>query len=160
MHRGQGPFDYEDFEDGGMSILNPSTRIPFALWKRLPGFETQQAAKPIYPSRDPDQSVLRFWETDDKRGHVHEVAGKRTFIGRCDRCDDVVLVIRAVSGPEFRGKGNPGRRGRWPRYCTSCQDDRRSERRAESRESMRRLRANPANRRVEFERRKQFRLDD
>lgn len=143
--------DYEDFEDGGMSYVPMSSWLPYQLYKLTPEFAAKQAPKPTYPSRDPDRSELRYWETT--HGHVNEVSGRRIYRGDCVRCHGIVLVSRDVSGPEFRGK-HPGRRGRWPMYCTNCQELRWSERRDQAREGMARLRRDPSSRTVEFEYRK------
>lgn len=150
--------DYEDFADGGgsMSIRRASTRLPFWVYKRTEEFEQKQLAKPQADSRNPNGTEHRYWELEDKDenltgNHVHEVSGRRIYRGNCDRCHDVVLVMRDVSGPEFRGRGNRGWRGRYPKYCTGCQDQRAQERREEARQGMARLRRDPSSRRRDFE---------
>ncbi|MGE2737353.1 hypothetical protein [Mycolicibacterium vaccae] len=118
--------DYDDWSHGGghMHVV-PSAPLPFWIYKHADRFKRNQAAKPMYASRDPQKRELRYWET--KHGHVNEVAGKRIYRGACDVCDDVVLEVRDVSGEEFRGKRNAGWRGRWPALCDGCRDRRREE---------------------------------
>lgn len=101
----------------------PSAPLPFSMYKHTDRFKRNQAAKPMYASRDPQKCELRYWET--KHGHVNEVAGKRTYRGACEACDDVVLEVRDVSGEEFRGRRNAGWRGRWPSLCDGCRERRR-----------------------------------
>ena len=118
--------DYEDWSHGGGHMhFVPGGSMPFSMYKLTERFKRNQAAKPMYASRDPQKRELRFWET--KHGHVNEVAGRRIYRGACEACDDVVLEVRDVSGEEFRGKGNAGRRGRWPALCDGCRERRREE---------------------------------
>jgi hypothetical protein len=119
--------DYEDYESGGMTLHNPAAgrrpMVPYWAYKHSEEFKAKQAPKPMYASRDTTKSELRFWEVEDGRGHVHEVAGQKMYLGRCGDCDDVVLKTVDVSGPEFRGHSR-GWRGKWPRYCEGCRDRR------------------------------------
>ncbi|MCV7230863.1 hypothetical protein [Mycolicibacterium komossense] len=116
--------DYEDFESGGMALHNPSLfrrrHLAYEFYKHTPEFIAKQAPKPMYESRDPAKTELRVWETD--HGHVNEVGGIRMYIGSCVDCDGLVMLTRDVSGPEFRGRGNRGWRGRWPSLCYDCRD--------------------------------------
>ena len=126
--------DYEDFTDGGgsMSIRRYSTKLPFWAYKHTDEFQRNQQAKPQADSRNPNGSEHRYWELRDKDdnltgNHVHEVRGRRLYRGECADCSDVMIEVRDVSGAEFRGTGNPGMRGRWPKFCDGCRERRREE---------------------------------
>lgn len=127
-------FDYDDFVEGGgsMSIRRHSTLLPFWVYKHTDEFKRNQVAKAQADSRNPNGSEHRYWELEDKDGnitgnHVHESRGRRLYRGQCAECADVVIAVRDVSGAEFRGKGNPGMRGRWPKFCDGCRGRRREE---------------------------------
>lgn len=126
-------FDFEDWShgDGHMHFV-PTGPVPFSWYKHTPEFKRNQQAKPLVDSRNPNGTEHRYWELKDKDGnltgnHVHEARGRRLYRGRCAECADVVIEIRDVSGAEFRGRGNPGWRGRYPKYCDGCAERRREE---------------------------------
>ncbi|MGV0811738.1 hypothetical protein ABQF34_07215 [Mycolicibacterium boenickei] len=151
--------DYEDFASGGMSIRNPSRWLPYSVYKHSAEFREKQLWKTQADSRNPNGTEHRYWELRDKDdnltgNHVHEVRGLRICRGQCKACGDVVLTVRDVSGPEFRGRRNPGIRGRWPVYCrgSACQERRHQKRAAAQSEGMERLRA--GERRLDYRPRK------
>lgn len=124
--------DYADFDDGSMSVRRVSTSLPFRLYKLTEKFQRDQLAKPQADSRNPNGTEHRYWELEDKDGnltgnHVHEARGRRLYRGECIGCADVVIAVRDVSGAEFRGRGNRGMRGRWPKFCNRCRKRRQEE---------------------------------
>lgn len=159
--------DYEDFASGGMSIINPSLRLPYSAYKRTAQFKREQMWKPQVDSRNPKGTQHRYWDLRDMDdnltgNHVHEVRGQRIYRGQCKACGDVVLTVRDVSGPECRGRGNPCKRGRWPTYCTgaACQARRQQARADQSRKGMAQLRRDPSSRKRDYEFRERFELGE
>jgi hypothetical protein len=123
--------DYEDWSHNGghMHFVPVRRMIPFSMYKRTDAFKRNELAKPRADSRNPNGSEHRYWELEDKDGnltgnHVHETRGRRLYRGECADCADVVIEVRDVSGPEFRGRGNAGLQGRWPKFCDGCRERR------------------------------------
>lgn len=115
-------FDYEDFESGGMTLHNPTGKsplLPFNLYKLTPEFRQNQAPKPQLDSRNPHGTTAKRW--DVQGGTCVEMRGTRSWFGQCV-CGCWIYAERDASAPEFRGAGNRGPRGRWPKYCSGCRD--------------------------------------
>jgi hypothetical protein len=143
--------DYGDFIDGGgsMSIRRYSTRLPFSSYKLTKEYRQKQMHKPQADTRNPNGTAAKRWEVQG--GTCVEMRGTRSWFSQCG-CGCWIYSERDVSGPEFRGRGNTGPKGSWPKYCAGCSERRRQERKEQSRLGMARLRA--GERKRDFELRK------
>lgn len=144
----EGYFDYEDFASGGMSFVNPSTRLPYKLYKQTREFRQKQMWKPQQDTRNPSGTTVKRWEAYG--GTFVEMRGTRSWFGQCG-CGCWIYSARDASTPEFRGRGNTGPKGRPPKYCTGCRNRRSQERADEARRGMARLRRDPNSRKRDFE---------
>ena len=145
--------DYDDFAYGGMSIRNSSTLLPYRLYKLTKEFEQKQLYKPQSDTRNPDGTTVKRWEVQG--GTCVEMRGTRSWFGQCD-CGCWIYSQRDVSTSEFRGRGNSGPKGRWPKYCAGCRERLRQARADKARREMARLRRDPSSRKRDFEFRERF----
>jgi hypothetical protein len=144
--------DYDDFADGGgsMSIRRYSTRLPLSMYKLTEEFQQKQMWKPQIDTRNPSGTTVKRWEVYG--GRCIEMRGTRSWFGQCG-CGCWIYSARDVSTPEFRGRGNSGPKGRWPKYCVGCRERRQQEQAADSRRAMARLRRDPSSRKRDFKHR-------
>lgn len=147
--------DYDDFIEGGgsMSIRRRSTWLPYHMYKHTPEFRQKQMWKPQLDTRNPSGTTVKRWHVQG--GTCVETRGTRSWFGQCE-CGCWIYSQRDASGPEFRGRGNPGPRGRWPKYCTRCRERRQQEQADKARREVARLRRDPYSRKRDFEFRERF----
>ncbi|KUI26553.1 hypothetical protein AU196_02775 [Mycobacterium sp. IS-1742] len=110
-----------------MTLHNPAagwTRLPYHMYKLTSEFRQKQLWKPQFDTRNPNGTTVKRWEVQG--GTCVEMRGTRSWFGQC-KCGCWIYSERDVSTPEFRGRGNRGPKGPWPKYCAGCRERRRQE---------------------------------